>query len=588
MSVFLPLPRPGLLAALIVAALSCAVTSGSSHASSPSSSPAADSGGGKTWYMAPDARCGSGKGTLESPWCIQDALDSGKVKPGDTIYGRLGGTYKLGGDGGSFSTIRSTLQGSEGRRITVRPYAPDQTTPTTLIRVACDQKGEEKAENCFTIESNWVDYHEFEVANFGDPRRQRITGQFDRADFGSGVRIVANTRRTTGVGNRLINWVVHDTSGGVFKSELANPTDFYGMVIYNYGFLYDTAKVKRIGGHAFYLRNGLAGKEFAKGCGGSAEDSNPARMSLIDNIVSGSLRVEGFGAASLAYQDYGTCACVMHRNELYDGNFFLGGTLSGGCPRENNFTLGTRDQTLTNNWWSSYTVGYNGAGCDNVTIDGNFMFRPMHAPRNERNEKSSPTYFMEQTKDKVNPCRSNVKFTNNTYWGNWERRGGSKKAGADATNGFDADWFPGGGNVYLPDETTPDRNFTAVRPNKFRHGSCNVYVANFLDAASVPVDLSQCGLADGASYEVRSIYDYMGKPVGSGTFSAAAPRVDFPMTPAANPIANSVGHLEGGAPGSYPDMTHSLTKPGGNIFRNAFVVLTTGASKPAPAAAAQP
>jgi len=46
-----------------------------------------------------------------------------------------------------------------------------------------------------------------------------------------------------------------------------------------------------------------------------------------------------------------------------------------------------------------------------------------------------------------------------------------------------------------------------------------------------------------------------------------------------------VGHLEGGAPGSYPDMAHSLTKAGGNIFRNAFVVLTSGAPTAAAGAA---
>ena len=53
------------------------------------------------------------------------------------------------------------------------------------------------------------------------------------------------------------------------------------------------------------------------------------------------------------------------------------------------------------------------------------------------------------------------------------------------------------------------------------------------------------------------------------------------MTTAANPISNSVGHLTDGAPGSYPDMHYSLTNEGGNIFRNAFVVLTTS---PAPSA----
>jgi hypothetical protein len=181
-----------------------------------------------------------------------------------------------------------------------------------------------------------------------------------------------------------------------------------------------------------------------------------------------------------------------------------------------------------------------------------------------------------------------VKFTNNSYWGKPEGAQARKAASDDAANGFKTEWFPGSGNVYLSNEQPPDKNFTTVRPNAYRPGSCNVYVANFLDAASVPVDLSACGLADGASYEVRSIYDYMGKPVGTGVFSGSAPRVEFPMSPAANPIANSVGHLEGGAPGSYPDMTHSLTKPGGNIFRNAFVVLTTAAPKPAAEAATKP
>ncbi len=574
-------PRLRLAAATVAAILACTSPSGSTPAVAPP-----EAGAARTWYMAPDVRCGGGKGTLEAPWCIQDALESARVKPGDTIHARLGGAYRLAQTGGSFSTIRATISGTPDKRITVRPYPPDQTTPTTLIRVACDQPDEEKAVNCMSIESNWVDYYEFEVANFGNPRRQRITGQFDRGDFGSGVRVNANTRKTTGVGNRLINWVVHDTAANVYKSDRANPTEFYGMVNYNYGFLYTTEKVRRVGGHGFYLRNGLGGR----GKCASAADDTPAELALVDNIVSAAIRVEGYAASSLAYQDYGTCACVMHRNERFEGNFFIGGTLSGGCPANRDSTLGTRDQILRDNWWSSYTIGYNAAGCDNVTIDRNFMFRPMYSTADKYYLNRSPIYFMQQRNEKVNPCRSRVKFTNNTFWGNADKIEGSKrkseKKDDDAVNGFKAEWFPDEGNVYLPNDKPPDKNYTAVRPNKFRPGSCSVYVANFLDAASVPVDLSSCGLAEGARYEIRSIYDYMGKPVGTGTFSPAAPRVELPMTPAANPISDSVGHLEGGAPGSYPNMKHSVTKPGGNIFKNAFVVLTTGA--PTAAEAAKP
>ena len=66
---------------------------------------------GKTWFMAPDARCGGGKGTLEDPWCIQDALESRRVKPGDTIEARLGGTYKLRETAGGFAPITRDARG---------------------------------------------------------------------------------------------------------------------------------------------------------------------------------------------------------------------------------------------------------------------------------------------------------------------------------------------------------------------------------------------------------------------------------------------------------------------------------------------
>src|SRR5262249_18741228 len=150
----------------------------------------------------------------------------------------------------------------------------------------------------------------------------------------------------------------------------------------------------------------------------------------------------------------------------------------------------------------------------------------------------------------VNACQKGLTFTNNTYWGNPDLNE-TKATDDQEVNGFKTSWFPGNGNVYLPNDKMPSQNFSAVRKNEFRPGSCNVYIANFLNAEQVEVSLADCGLQDGAQFEVRSIYNYMGAPVKTGTYSAASPKVSFPMTTAANPVANSVGHLKDGAPGSY-------------------------------------
>src|SRR5262245_22148120 len=273
-------PKPAAEGATNAKAASSAVpASASGTAPGASSTPAS---GGKEWFMAPTASCGRGKGTLEEPWCIQDALTSGKVKPGDTVYGRLGANYTLTQSVGLYTSVKSTLNGIPEKRITVRPYPPDQKTPTSLIRIACDQGEQKKPAICVSIESNWVDYYDFEVAYFGDPRRQAVENQWDLPGFGEGVWINSDRKRTYARGNRLINWVIHDTSDNVFKTDLANPVDFYGIVSYNYGFLYDTSKVRRAGGHAFYLRNGQEASGRFPGCNKGVDNSNPDVLSVVD------------------------------------------------------------------------------------------------------------------------------------------------------------------------------------------------------------------------------------------------------------------------------------------------------------------
>ncbi len=523
-----------------------------------------------TWY---GSATGSGrKCTLAAPCALAFLLDGGsggnQVKPGDTIELRLGTNYTLPIDNGKYVSLKSTLRGTAAARITIRPYPPDQTTPTSLIRIACDQGTQNPPVDCFTVESNDVDYWDIELAYFGDVNRDAVASQWDSQGFGTGVRVNADRKKTYGRGNRMIGWVIHDTADNFFKHSRANPLSVIDMIHYNWNMRYNVKgppAIHRMGGHAYYIRNGAT-----KACRDPDED--PGLFAMVNNIIGTTIVVPGENSASMAYQDYGSCDCdVMHRNERFEGNLFLAATVSGGCPAKRDFTQGTRDQTLVNNWWSSYVPGYFAAGCDGVTLAGNSMFRSMYAESDRYFANRSPLYLGQSRNSSVNPCRPGIRDGGgNVFWGNPNLLEGAEDD--DRANGFKSAWFPG--FTYLPNDSAPKRNYSSVLPSPVRPGRCNVYVANFLDAASVRVDIAACGIAPGAKYEIRSIYNYLGPPVATGTYDAGSPTIAFPMSQAANPRADSVGHVTGGAPNSYPEMPYSrpsATSP--NIYKNGFVVL---------------
>ncbi len=528
-----------------------------------------------TWYGSAG---GTGKKcTLAAPCAFAYLLDGAPVEPGDTIYLRLGTNYTLPFEDGKYSSLTSTLRGTEAAPITIRPYPPDQTTPTSLVRIACDQGVQNPPVDCFSVNSNYVDYRDIELAYFGDVNRDAVASQWDSQGFGTGVRANADTKKTYGQGNRMIGWVIHDTADNFFKHSRANPLSVIDMIHYNWNMRYNVEgppAIHRMGGHAYYLRNGAT-----KACHGPDED--PGLFSMVNNIIGTTIVVPGESSASMAYQDYGSCNCeVMHRNERFEGNLFLGASVSGGCPKSNDFTQGTRNQTLVNNWWSSYVPGYFAAGCDGVTLTGNVMLRSMYAPSDRYYANRSALYIAQKRGRHVNPCRAGIRDGGgNVYWGNPNLVEGAK--GDDDASGFKSAWFPG--FTYLPNDTTPRRNYSSVLPSPVRPGRCNVYVANFLDAPSVDVNISACGIAPGARYEIRSIYDYLGSPVATGTYDPASPTVAFPMSQAANPRADSVGHVTGGAPNSYPEMPYSRpSATSTNIYKNGFVVLQLSGATAAP------
>jgi len=72
-----------------------------------------------------------------------------------------------------------------------------------------------------------------------------------------------------------------------------------------------------------------------------------------------------------------------------------------------------------------------------------------------------------------------------------------------------------------------------VRPNLYEQGRANIVIYNWDRASSVMANLSQVGLSNGQSYEIRNALNYFGAPVFTGTYSATNPLVSIAMTSAA-------------------------------------------------------
>ena len=84
--------------------------------------------------------------------------------------------------------------------------------------------------------------------------------------------------------------------------------------------------------------------------------------------------------------------------------------------------------------------------------------------------------------------------------------------------------------------SNPNKNVTTrltgvkafVRPNAYEAGRVNVVVYNWDRLPSVLVDLSNSGLQNGQSYQIKDVQNILGPAVTSGTYSGGS--VSFPMT----------------------------------------------------------
>jgi hypothetical protein len=107
--------------------------------------------------------------------------------------------------------------------------------------------------------------------------------------------------------------------------------------------------------------------------------------------------------------------------------------------------------------------------------------------------------------------------------------------------------------------TRPTGVWRRVFPNAYEPGRGHLAVANWDGAASIGVDLSSLGLADGEPFAIQNAQDLWGAPVVTGTWDASQPVVRLPL--AAGSVQQPQGFEAWPTPSSLPEFGAFLVLP---------------------------
>jgi hypothetical protein len=457
---------------------------------------------GNQWYAATTGSP-SGDGSINNPWDLQTALyQPTSVHPGDTIWVR-GGTY-----GNGTGIFYAQLVGTAQAPIIVRQYPGERAIIDGWMQVGCCDGNSQPNLGSYV----WIWDLEF---------ASTIT---DRTGYPNGPPYWGQSATEPSVDNwapnsKLINLVIHDTSGGPGWWDEATNSEAYGNIIYYNGYQASDGGH----GHGFYTQN------------------NTGTKLMSDNIV--------FDSFSLGVQIYGSGGESYVRNFDVDGNIaFNNGVLAAGTPAPhadnilfaggigdvqnvaltNNFTYHTPANTLGE---SELGFAWSGDNTGMTAINNYFMggfqgidiwyWDSLLFTNNVSYVKNVGAIILGLWTN-ANESASSYVWDHNTYYGlgyfdynnaglgwfNW-----SSASGLDPSS------------VYTP--TDPTGVWTFVRPNKYEPGRANIVIYNWDLASIVPVNVSGV-LTYGQNYKVQDAENFFGSPVVTGTYTGSP--INIPMT----------------------------------------------------------
>jgi hypothetical protein len=452
-------------------------------------------GSGRQYYVSP---LGSARGTgsIDNPWNIATGFASPVVQPGDTIWVR-GGTYATG------SALHVRLVGTVNQPIVIRNYRGERAVIEDWLQVGCCDRNPQLGMGA----NVWIWGLEFwdPVTNRGAPT--------------NGAHGTQPSIDTWAVGTKLINNIIHDTSGGPGVWKEAHDAEVYGNLMYFNGW----QAPDRPHGHGLYTQNQV---------GTMLVSDNVS----FDNFEEG---MQFYGSGKNGYvRNYNVAGNVLFENGRISGSLNQSFLFAGGVG-------GVNGIKVTDNYTydpANVSAGYTAFGFPwdthngSIAISGNIFADGLDATDFwhwtsivfQNNQVYSPSNEMLMVTG-YPADYSGYSIDNNTYWGGGHFLVG--QGGPDinttalsfpawqSTSGLDAH------STYH--SAAPTGVWTYVRPNKYEAGRANIIIYNWSLEKTVNVDVSGV-LASGASYQIKDAEDFFGKPVASGVYHGGT--VAIPMT----------------------------------------------------------
>ena len=474
------------------------------------------------FFVAPD---GAGDGDINNPASINDALSNENIRPGSTLYLR-DGVY---GNGGT-ETFEVLLQGTEDQPIEVRPYQSE--------RVIID--GMFKAQYC-----SFVHWHDLEVTNSNTERYYSGDNQLRLGAFW-----------VTAPGCKIINCIMYNTghppigpTGGDHDFEV------YGCIFFYNGF-YDLDWQTQFGNRGTPIYG---------------QGSKTDGQKIVEDCISfknwnNGMKAWGDAATVRNWTFRGNCCFNNPDMQLFVGSMQV--------PVENIVVEECFHYVITQLYGSFYgstELGYrHGQTGKNVSCQKNLFWANCNTP-----DTGYPIIFSHW---------ENIRFENNRVVG--QNLAGCLVKYSNVARAPVLDWdrntyhgakFYMGDDIVSPDKSfsqwqtelgvdanssiafsLPSQNLVFVRPNKYKSGRANIYVANFEGLDSVSVDLSGV-LEFGDLYIIRDVEDYF-RVLSQGTYDGREVRIRM--------TSDSVASISGG----HPHLDHFMVLEHTSKEFGAFVV----------------
>ena len=471
------------------------------------------------FFVSPTGRP-TGDGSLSNAWDLATAfLDNTNptnknyaVKPGDAVWVR-GGIYGTG----SGAAWNCTISGTSNQPVIIRQYPGERA----VINGEIFAKGD--------YEIFWG----FEMMN--SAATNRICDE----------QVLTPGLSLAGVGARAINLVIHDVGApGIWLPQLtltnSEYREIYGCVMWGCGDYATNSDNPGGPGHyrgpILYMKNtngivsvadNIAFKSWTEGLKAYGQNNsadgfqfqgNITFLNFADGIVAdashyaiNTLTVSsnyycnnGQSRLGITFPLLDPSAGTNDQSLQFNSNYFLDEVIQ------------TYDCMLWNRSWSYYTMTNNifvVVASTNATLTTPYAsFRDSYVFWN-----------IEQTNMIQYVVDYNQYYGGSEFIGNFANISRIGWNTMTATYGWEA-------HGAFHTNTLPTANVIVLRTNKYERGRAHLIVYNWQSNSTINVDISNIGLAQGQSFEVRDVQNYLGTPALSATYDAAHPNITVPLT----------------------------------------------------------